>query len=102
MLSEVTLYTPAGDQSNAPHVQLAGWIEMPRNAEILNTHTLKEIVVFQNPSAVNMFNVIKYGRCFLKVLEYTSNMSICRHEVEGEPCPDHIAGIMSISAGVSV
>ena len=100
ILPDVTLYMPAGDQSNAPHVQLAGWIENPRNAETLNTHTLKEVVVFQNPPAVNVYNVVEYGRRFFRVLEYTSNMSICRHEVEGEPYPDRIAGILSMSAGI--
>jgi len=44
---------PAGDQSNVPHIQLAGWIENPRKAETLNTHTLKEV---------------EYGRRFLECL----------------------------------
>eukprot|EP00979_Chaetoceros_neogracilis_P008698 scaffold1931_cov281-Chaetoceros_neogracile.AAC.9 len=38
---------PTGDQSNASHVQLAGWIENPRNAQTLKTHTLKEVVAKQ-------------------------------------------------------
>ena len=100
ILPEVTLYMPPGDHSNAPFVQLAGWIENPRNTETLNTHTLKEVVVFQNPPAINVFNVVEYGRRFFRVLEYTSNMSICRHEVEGEPYPDRVAGILALSAGI--
>jgi len=100
ILPEVTLYMPPGDHSNSPFVQLAGWIENPRNAETLNTHTLKEVVVFQNPPAINVFNIVEYGRRFFRVLEYTSNMSICRHEVEGEPYPDRVAGILAMSAGI--
>jgi hypothetical protein len=101
ILPQVTLYMPPGDHSNAPYVILAGWIENPRDAETINTHTLKEVVVFQNPPAINVFNVVEYGRRFFRILEYTSNMSICRHEVaEGDPYPDRIAGILSMSAGV--
>ena len=100
ILPQVTLYMPSGDHSNAPHVLLSGWIENPKDAETINTHTLKEVVVFQNPPSVNVFNVIEHGRRFFRVLEYTSNMSICRHEVEGEPYPDRIAGILSMSAGI--
>ena len=100
ILPEVTLYMPPGDYSNAPYVQLAGWIENPRGAETLNTHTLKEVVVYQNPPAINVFNVVEHGRRFFRILEYTSNMSICRHEVEGDPYPDRVAGILSMSAGI--
>jgi hypothetical protein len=91
---------PPGDHSNAPYVMLAGWIENPRDTETTNTHTLKEVVVFQNPPAINVFNVVEYGRRFFRILEYTSNLSTCRHEVEGEPYPDRIAGILSMSAGI--
>ena len=59
---------PTGDQSNASHVQLAGWIENPRNAQTLKTHTLKEVVVFQTPPSVNVFNVVEYGRRILECL----------------------------------
>lgn len=100
ILPQVTLYMPPGDFSNAPYVQLAGWIENPKNADTINTHTLKEVVVYQNPPTINVFNVVEHGRRFFRVLEYTSNMSICSHEVEGEPYPDRIAGILSMSVGI--
>ena len=70
---------PPGDHSKAPYVILAGWIENPRDAETSNTHTLKEVVVFQNPPAINVFNVVEYGRRLFRILEYTSNLSTCRH-----------------------
>lgn len=100
ILPNVTLYMLPDDHSQSPYVELAGWIENARDAGTINTHTLKEVVVFRNPPAINVFNIVEYGRRFFRVLEYTSNMSTCLHEVEGEPYPDRIAGILSMSAGI--
>ena len=100
ILPGVTLYMSPQDHSNSPYVQLAGWIENPRGAETICTHTLKEVVVWHNPPSINVFNVVEHGRRFFRVLEYTSNMSLCLHEVEGDPYPDRIAGILSMSTGI--
>lgn len=100
ILPDVTLYMPAIDHSNSAYVQLAGWIENPKGAETTCTHTLKEVVVWHNPPSINIFNVVEHGRRFFRVLEYTSNMSICLHEVDGDPYPDRIAGILSMSTGI--
>ncbi len=100
ILPGVTLYMLPMDHTNSAYVQLAGWIENPRGAETTCTHTLKEVIVWHNPPSINVFNVVEYGRRFFRVLEYTSNMSICLHEVEGDPYPDRVAGILSMSAGI--
>lgn len=100
ILPGVTLFMGAEDVSNAPYVQLAGWIENPRGGESVSTHTLKEVVVWQNPPVINIFNVKEHGRRMFRVLEYTSNMSLCLHEVPGEPYPDRVAGILALSAGI--
>ncbi len=100
ILPDVTLYMPGTDHSNSAYVQLAGWIENPKGAETTCTHTLKEVVVWHNPPSINIFNVVEHGRRFFRVLEYTSNISICLHEVTGDPYPDRIAGILSMSTGI--
>jgi hypothetical protein len=100
ILPGVTLYMAPQDHSNLAYVQLAGWIENPRGAETTCTHTLKEVIVWHNPPSINVFNVVEHGRRFFRVLEYASNMSICLHEVEGDPYPDRVAGILSMSAGI--
>jgi hypothetical protein len=100
ILPEVALYLPPGNFSNAPFVQLAGWIENPKGGDTINSHTLKEVVVWQNPPSINIFNVVEHGRRFFRVLEYASNMSMCLHEVESEPYPDRVAGILAMSAGI--
>ena len=100
ILPEVALYLPPGNFSDAPYVQLAGWIENPKGGDTINTHTLKEVVVWQNPPSINIFNVVEHGRRFFRVLEYASNMSMSLHEVESEPYPDRVAGILAMSAGI--
>jgi hypothetical protein len=101
ILPGVQLYMPKKDVSVEPFVVLSGWIENPRNAETISTHTLKEVVVWQHPPVINVYNVTEYGRRHLRVLEYTSNMSLCLHEVTGgEPYPDRVGGILSLSAGI--
>ena len=100
LLPEVTLYMTPNDVSSEPYVQLAGWIENPKNASSYLTHTLKEVVVWQHPPVIEVYNVREHGRRMLRVLEYTSNMSLCLHEVTGEPYPDRVGGILALSAGV--
>ena len=63
-------------------------------------HTLKEVVVWQHPPVINIYNVKEYGRRHLRVLEYTSSMSLCLHEGTGEPYPDRVGGILSLSTGI--
>jgi len=102
ILPEVTLFMSPADQSDAPYIQLAGWIENPRGggSDSICTHTLKEVIVWQNPPVITVFNVREHGRRFFRVLEYTSNMSLCLHEVSGEPYPDRVGGILAMSAGI--
>jgi hypothetical protein len=101
ILPEVTLYMPPNDFSVEPFVILAGWIQNPPGNESFSTHTLKEVVVWQHPPVINVYNVREHGRRHLRVLEYTSNMSMCLHEVTGgEPYPDRVGGILSMSAGI--
>ena len=88
------------DQSNSPYVILSGWFENPNNVGSQLTHTLKEVVVWHSPPVINIYNVVEHGRRHFRILQYTSNMSLCLHEVKGEPYPDRVAGILSLSAGV--
>jgi hypothetical protein len=100
ILPEVTLYMSKNDLSEEPFAVLAGWIQNPKKGDTLSTHTLKEVVVWQYPPVINIFNVVEHGRRHFRVLEYTSNMSLCQHEVSGEPYPDRVGGILSMSAGI--
>lgn len=98
LLPGVKLHMDGSDKSYAPYVVLAGWMENP-SATML-THTLKEVVLWQHPPVINIYNVKEHGRRFFRVLEYTSNMSLCLHEVQGDPYPDRVAGILALSAGI--
>jgi len=100
LLPEVSLYMTPRDVSHEPFVKLAGWIENPSATESCLSHTLKEVIVWQHPPVIEIYNVKEHGRRLLRVLEYTSNMSLCLHEVPGEPYPDRVAGILSLSAGI--
>lgn len=77
-----------------------GWIENPSQGEHGLSHTLKEVVVSHNPPVITIFNVKEYGRRHLRTLEYTSNMSLCLHEVSGEPYPDRVGGVLAMSGGI--
>ena len=101
ILPGVTLFMTPNDQSNSSFAHLLGWIENPSTGgDTPFTHTLKEVVVSHNPPVVTVFNVKEYGRRHLRTLEYTSNMSLCLHEVSGEPYPDRIGGVLAMSGGV--
>mmetsp|Transcript_14755 Transcript_14755/g.40767 ORF Transcript_14755/g.40767 Transcript_14755/m.40767 type:complete len:3812 (+) Transcript_14755:277-11712(+) len=101
ILPEVTLYLPSQDLSDEAIAVLSGWLPNKRSDDSMLTHTLKEVVVWQHPPSLCVFNVVEYGRRHLRILEYTSNLSTCMHEVgSGEPYPDRVAGILSLSAGV--
>ena len=102
ILPETTLYMSPEDHSDEPFVILSGWLENKKKSDdSMLTHTLKEVIVWQHPPAITVFNVVEYGRRHMRVLEYTSDLSICLHEVNsGEPYPDRIGGILSMSAGV--
>jgi hypothetical protein len=101
ILPDVTLFMANRDHSNEPYAVLSGWIENKQSGDSLSTHTLKEVVIWQHPPVISIFNVVEYGRRHMRVLEYTSNLSICLHEVNsGEPYPDRVAGILALSAGV--
>jgi hypothetical protein len=101
ILPDVTLFMPTKDHSVEPFVVLSGWIKNPPGNDSFCTHTLKEVVVWQHPPVINVFNVREHGRRHLRVLEYTSNMSMCLHEVTGgEPYADRVGGILSMSAGI--
>ena len=101
ILPGAKMYMSSKDHSVEPFAVLSGWLENKHSDGSVGTHTLKEVVVWQNPPVVTVFNVVEYGRRHMRVLEYTSNLSICMHEVSsGEPYPDRVAGILSLSAGV--
>lgn len=100
ILPDVTLYMSPADQSDEPYTVLTGWLENKKTENSILTHTLKEVVIWQHPPVINVFNVVEYGRRHLRVLEYTSDMSTCLHEVRGEPYPDRVGGILAMSAGV--
>ena len=101
ILPEVDLYISPRDHSDEPFAVLSGWLQNKRSDHSMLSHTLKEVVVWQHPPSLSVFNVVEYGRRHIRVLEYTSNLSTCLHEVSsGEPYPDRIAGILSLSAGV--
>ena len=34
------------------------------------------------------------------MLEYTSSLSLCLHKCTGEPYPDRVGGILSLSTGI--
>ena len=100
LLPGVNLFMLPDNLSDAPYVQLSGWIENPRAAGTINTHTVKEVIVWQNPPVISIYNVKEHGRRHFRTLEYTSNMSVCSHEVSGEPYPDRVAGMLALSAGI--
>ena len=101
ILPDVSLRISSNDHSDEPYAVLSGWLPNKRADDSMSTHTLKEVVVWQHPPALSVFNVVEYGRRHIRILEYTSNLSTCLHEVSsGEPYPDRVAGILSLSAGV--
>ena len=101
ILPGAKMYMSSKDQSLEPFAVLSGWLENKETDGSISTHTLKEVVVWQHPPVVTVFNVVEYGRRHMRVVEYTSNLSICLHEVDkGEPYPDRVGGILSLSAGV--
>lgn len=101
ILPGVTLYMTSADVSDEPYALLSGWIENKQTDSSILTHTLKEVVVWQHPPVITVFNVVEYGRRHMRVLEYSSNLSTCLHEVKsGEPYPDRVGGILSLSAGI--
>lgn len=102
ILPNTTLYMSSDDHSDQPYVVLSGWLENKKTSDDpMLTHTLKEVVLWQHPPLITIFNVVEYGRRHLRLLEYTSDLSVCLHEVQtGEPYPDRICGILSLSAGI--
>jgi len=76
------------DQSFNPFVELAGYFPHPQNK--MEVHTLKELVVFRNPPVIQIYNVTEYGRRHLRQLIYTSNSSLCLHDIKGDPYPDKV------------
>lgn len=103
ILPETTLYMSPEDQSEEPYAILSGWLENKKKSDdSILTHTHKEVVVWQHPPALSVYNVVEYGRRHMRVLEYTSDLAICLHEVMtgGEPYPDRVGGILSLSAGI--
>ena len=101
ILPGVTLYLSGKDFSDEPYAMLTGWIENKKSGDTVCTHTLKEVVVLQHPPGIVVFNVVEYGRRHFRVVEYASNLSVSLHEVQkGDPYPDRVGGILSLSAGV--
>lgn len=101
ILPNVKLYLSNKNYSDEPFAILTGWIENKKESDSVCTHTLKEVVVWQHPPAIKVFNVVEHGRRHFRVLEYASDLSTSLHEVEnGEPYPDRVGGILAMSAGV--
>lgn len=100
ILPGCTMFMSPKDHSDEPYAILSGWLEHKSASGSANTHTLKEVVVWQHPPVINVFTVKEYGRRLMRVLEYSSNLSLCLHEVDGEPYPDRVGGILSLSAGI--
>jgi hypothetical protein len=101
ILPNVTLYLSNKDFSDEPYAVLTGWIENKKKSESICTHTLKEVVLWQNPPAIVVFNVVEHGRRHFRLVEYASNLSTSLYEVQnGEPYPDRVGGILAMSAGV--
>ena len=101
ILPGTTLYLPSKDHSVEPYAILLGWLENKKGDSSILTHTLKEVVVWQHPPSIAIYNVVEYGRRLMRVLEYASNLSTCLHDLtSGEPYPDRVGGILSLSAGV--
>jgi len=102
ILPDTTLYMSPEDQSEEPYVILSGWLENKKKSDdSILTHTHKEVIIWQHPPAITVFNVVEYGRRHMRVLEYASDLAICLHEVNSsEPYPDRVGGILSLSAGI--
>lgn len=101
ILPGATMYMSPSNQADEPFALLAGWLENKKSDGTTGTHTLKEVVVWQHPPSITVFTVVEYGRRHMRVLEYSSNLSTCLHEVAtGEPYPDRVSGILSLSAGI--
>ncbi len=101
ILPETTLYMSPKNQADEAFVVLSGWMKNNKAADgAPGSHTLKEVVVWQHPPVLAVFNVVEHGRRHMRILEYSSNISMCLHEVKGEPYPDRVGGILSLSAGV--
>ena len=101
ILPGATMYMSPKNQADEPYVLLAGWLENKDSDGSIGTHTLKEVVVWQHPPSITVFSVVEYGRRHMRVLDYSSNLSTCLHEVaNGEPYPDRVSGILSLSAGI--
>ena len=103
IIPETVLYMSPEDQSEEPYVVMSGWLEnKTKSDDSTLTHTHKEVILWQYPPAISVYNVVEYGRRHMRVLEYTSDLAICLHEVNtgGEPYPDRVGGILSLSAGI--
>jgi hypothetical protein len=101
ILPDVKLYMSNKDFSHEPFAVLSGWIENKKKDDSISTHTLKEVVIYQHPPAIMVFNMVEHGRRHFRVLEYVSDLSTSPHEVQrGEPYPDRVGGILSLSSGV--
>jgi hypothetical protein len=81
ILPNVKLYMSSEEFSDEPYAFLTGWIEN-KKSDSISTHTLKDVVLWQNPPAIAIFNVVEHGRRHLRVVEYVSNLPTSLHEVQ--------------------
>ena len=108
ILPGVTLYLSNEDHTMRTYAVLLGWMENPpkgddEGSKTAKKYTLKEVIVSGSPPVITVFNVKEYGRRHLRTLEYTSNMSLCLHEIQSgsmEPYPDRVGGVLAMSMGV--
>ena len=98
LLPNTELKMRGDDQSFAPFVELGGFFPSPPDSGV-SIATMKEVVVFKNPPVIHIYNIVEYGRRFFRTLAYTSNSSLCIHDVEGDPYPDRVLNVLSLSAG---
>ena len=80
-----------------PFVEMIGFF--PNPDDIVRVHTIKEVVVFHYPPTIHIYDVHEYGRRFLRTLTYTSNSSLCLHDVPGDPYPDRVNNMICLSSG---
>ena len=97
LLPNVNLYMKSADMSNLPFVEMCGFFKNPDDTVV--AHTIKEVVVFRYPPTIQICDVHEYGRRFFRTLTYSSNSSLCLHDVDSDPYPDRVNNTITLSAG---
>ena len=104
LLPNVKLRMRGSDQSGSPYVEMSGFFAPAQEGDENKdnpkaAYTIKEVVVFRYPPTIHIYDVHEYGRRFFRTLTYTSNSSLCLHDVPSDPYPDRINNSITLSAG---